>query len=141
VLTPYREQRRLLQGVSLASPHLSTVHAFQGREADLVIVSLVRDTAHGRGPSRIGPSLGHLAQRELVNVLFSRARRMLVIVGRFDHYAHIAGERGFWTRVCRAVELYGDRLMVTEVLGDVPNLFGSAADRGEADVQALGSPA
>ncbi|MFC5261235.1 AAA domain-containing protein [Kribbella qitaiheensis] len=128
VLTPYREQLRLLAGSSTAAPHLATVHAFQGREADMVIVSLVRDTVHGHGAARIGSGLGHLAQAQLANVLFSRARRMLVIVGRFDHYAEIMGEGGFWTRVCRAVELYGKRLTVKEVLGDVPNRFADGVD-------------
>jgi superfamily I DNA and/or RNA helicase len=121
VLTPYREQLKLLQGSSLVAPYLSTIHAFQGREADVVILSLVRDTAQGggRGPAAVQAQLGHLGQRQLVNVMFSRARRQLVIVGRFDHYARIMGPDGFWTQVCRAVELRGTRLSAYDLFGDV----------------------
>jgi hypothetical protein len=140
VLTPYREQLRLLRGASLAAPYLSTVHAFQGREADMVIVSLVRDTAHGRGAGRINSGLGHLAQAQLANVLFSRSRRMLVVVGRFDHYAEIMGEYGFWTRVCRAVDLYGVRLMVTGLFGNVPNRFDETPAPDVLDASARREP-
>lgn len=125
VLTPYRAQKQLLSRSSLAREHLSTVHAFQGREADMVIVSLVRDRApagySGTSAAAIA-GLGHLAQRELVNVLFSRARRQLVVVGRFDHYARISGRDGFWTKVCRAVEQYGTVVSARELFGDIPTL-------------------
>ncbi|MEV0899975.1 AAA domain-containing protein [Actinoplanes sp. NPDC049802] len=127
VLTPYREQMRLLQGVGQARPYLSTVHAFQGREADMVIVSLVRDRAR-RGRTGVvapGGGLGHLAQRQLVNVLFSRARRQLVLIGRFDHYAR---NTGFWPDVCRAVELYGVRLSAEELYGNLPGLVAGPVD-------------
>ena len=121
VLTPYREQARLLRASSTTAPYVSTVHAFQGREADLVVVSLVRDSAHGRGQERTRSGLGHLSQRELVNVLFSRARRMLVIVGNYEHFSTIEGEHGdLWNRICPAVETFGNRLSVLDVFGDVP---------------------
>ncbi|MFF0609798.1 AAA domain-containing protein [Nocardia tengchongensis] len=124
VITPYREQLRLLKGNSLVSPFLSTIHAFQGREADMVIVSLVRDRIPGDADSAhaIQAGLGHLAQQQLANVLFSRARRQLVIIGRFDHYAKIMGPEGFWTRACRAVQLYGTVLSARELFGDLPGL-------------------
>src|SRR5262249_54556570 len=118
VLTPYRAQRELLGGTSLlARDQLSTIHAFQGRESAMVIVSLVRDTPRAKraGARAIQAGLGHLAQRELVNVMFSRARRQLVIVGRFQHYASIMGPRGFWSQVCRAVELNGTILSAYEM--------------------------
>ena len=124
VLTPYREQLRLLQGSSQVQPYLSTVHAFQGREADTVIVSLVRDQVRGSrsggGPALGG--LGHLAQRQLVNVLFSRARRQLILIGRFDHYAGSSGAASFWPQVCQAVEEYGTRLLAKDLFGDLKGL-------------------
>jgi superfamily I DNA and/or RNA helicase len=127
VLTPYRAQKQLLGGSSLAREHLSTIHAFQGREADVVIVSLVRDRLRGGRSStnRIQAGLGHVAQSELVNVLFSRARRQLVIIGRFAHYASIMGPEGFWPRVCRAVELNGTILSARDIFGDLPPLVAS----------------
>jgi superfamily I DNA and/or RNA helicase len=93
VLTPYLRQADLLRGEVSCS--VSTVHAFQGREADIVILSLVRDTR--RGPRPID-NLGHLVERELVNVALSRARRLLVVVGHFEHFR--ASGVDHWHKVC-----------------------------------------
>jgi hypothetical protein len=109
VLTPYRRQADLLGLHAHVKPHVYTVHAFQGREADIVIVSLVRATIHGTDPAEYPwQSLGHLSRPELINVMISRARRLLVLVGKYQHYAAFErGEAAFWGRVCRAVDLYG----------------------------------
>jgi superfamily I DNA and/or RNA helicase len=123
VLTPYRRQYEVLRGYSNLHDHVSTVHAFQGREADLVVVSLVRD--HRHGPEGVPwSSLGHLTQPNLVNVMMSRARRLLVIVGNFEHFAMVdrgvpsKGEEDgpFWGRLCRAIELYGQVLEADSVI-------------------------
>ncbi|ANZ36154.1 hypothetical protein BBK82_08830 [Lentzea guizhouensis] len=111
VLSPYREQVQLLQRNSLIRDHVNTIHGFQGKEADLVIVSLVRDTLR---PGRTLHQLGHLAQRELVNVLFSRARRQLVIVGNFNHFSSISDAGKLWQQVCSAVRIYGKVVSATE---------------------------
>ena len=55
---------------------VSTVDGFQGNEADLVIVSLVRNNA-GSGAR----ALGFLRDRRRMNVAMSRAKSKLVIVG------------------------------------------------------------
>ena len=109
VLTPYRRQADLLRAAPHVKPHVYTVHAFQGREADIVVVSLVRSALRGTEPTeRPWESLGHLSRRELINVMISRARQLLVLVGNYDHFATFShGEAGFWGQVCRAVELYG----------------------------------
>lgn len=53
-----------------------TVDSFQGSEADLVIVSLVRNNA------RVGlGALGFLRERRRMNVMLSRARDKLIIIG------------------------------------------------------------
>jgi hypothetical protein len=128
VLTPYRAQARLLMQYDALRPHVSTIHAFQGREADIVVVSMVRDKRHG--PAGVTwSSLGHLAQQNLINVMMSRARRLLVIIGNFDHFAMVdrdiqpaagadvtAGEGPFWGRLCTAVRLYGAVLPAGEVI-------------------------
>ena len=72
-----------MKAVPEYSSRIFSVHEFQGREADIVVASLVRDRVRGRNPHN---NLGHLAQPELVNVLFSRARRLLVVIGRFQHF-------------------------------------------------------
>jgi hypothetical protein len=141
ILSPYRAQNLLLGGLDQARGAVSTIHAFQGREADTVIVSLVRDRDRGGGSSgRVQGSLGHLSQKELVNVLFSRARRQLVIVGRFDFYASIMGKDGFWTQVCRAVELNGTIVSARGIFGDLPPLVGSRFSAAPADLAESGRP-
>jgi len=59
----------------------ATVDQFQGSEADIVIVSLVRNNA-------LVPwkSLGFLKEATRMNVLLSRAKHKLVIVGSWDFF-------------------------------------------------------
>ena len=56
-----------------AAVRASTIDNFQGEEARIVIVSLVRSTAHGK--------IGFLNEAQRVNVLLSRARDGLILVG------------------------------------------------------------
>lgn len=104
VLSPYKRQVDLLaKKIAALLPtdlnHLSsfsaggrrdgfcnTVDSFQGNEADLVIVSLVRNNRHGS----IRTALGFLADERRMNVLLSRARWKLVVVGSLDFLATIA---------------------------------------------------
>lgn len=58
----------------------STVDAFQGSEADIVIVSLVRNN----GNATLRGALGFLADERRMNVLLSRARYKLIIVGSYS---------------------------------------------------------
>jgi hypothetical protein len=105
ILTPYRQQAdRLRRHGAVARHDIATVHAFQGREADIVVVSLVRDRT--RIPGQALSNFGHLTERQLINVMLSRARRLLVIVGSFAHFQQ--GE-DFWPEVCRGVEVLGER--------------------------------
>lgn len=94
VLSPYAEQVRRLRTAILDNKsgrlsHLSefapaggdsafvgTVDSFQGNEADVVVVSLVRNNQHA-GPS----ALGFLRDARRMNVLLSRAKWKLIIVG------------------------------------------------------------
>ena len=55
---------------------VGTVDSFQGSEADLVIVSLVRNN-----PRTGGLALGFLRDRRRMNVLLSRAKSQLILVG------------------------------------------------------------
>lgn len=59
----------------------ATVDEFQGSEADVVIVSLVRNNA-------LVPwkSVGFLKEKNRMNVLLSRAKQKLVIVGSWDFF-------------------------------------------------------
>lgn len=88
VITPYRGQVALLQSaLEGTGVEVDTVDAFQGREADAVLVSCVRSNAFGR--------LGFLQDLRRMNVALSRARRHLFLVGdsatlgRHPFYAHL----------------------------------------------------
>lgn len=60
-----------------------TVDSFQGNQADIVIVSLVRNN------DRMPPhGLGFLEEAPRMNVLLSRAERLLVLVGSWDFFCH-----------------------------------------------------
>jgi serine/threonine protein kinase len=59
----------------------ATVDEFQGNEADVIIVSLVRNNA---SPS--GSGLGFLSEEPRVNVMLSRAKWKLIIIGSWDFF-------------------------------------------------------
>jgi hypothetical protein len=102
VLSPYRAQvRKLVSAIAdemgsgrlknLIAPEFNmtqskrtgaTVDEFQGSEADIVIASLVRNN-----DEKIGKGLGFLADRRRFNVLLSRAREKLVLVGSWNFLA------------------------------------------------------
>ena len=97
VLTPYREQVRRLRDrineervdhlIHLAdfetdrdeNIHIGTVDSFQGREADVVVVSLVRNNHHAGKRA-----LGFLDNARRMNVLLSRGKWKLILVGSLE---------------------------------------------------------
>ena len=98
VLSPYRKQTQVLgdtlDGIRLETfPWLAdggsgrsvvhTVDSFQGNQADVVVVSLVRNNN-----LPIGRGLGFLDESQRMNVLFSRAERLLVLVGSWEFFVH-----------------------------------------------------
>src|SRR5205085_10519094 len=74
VIAPYAAQVRLLRD-RLAVPGLEvdSVDGFQGREKEVVVLSLVR--------SNIDGEIGFLADVRRTNVALTRARRKLLVVG------------------------------------------------------------
>lgn len=110
ILSPYKRQYNLLRkrvkhgDVTEQSFH--TVDSVQGRQAEVVIVSLVRNNSHmspGRG-------LGFLQAPERANVMFSRARRLLVIVGSLPHFSRFGGTH--WGEVVEYLRSAPDRFIV-----------------------------
>lgn len=61
-----------------------TVDSFQGNQAHVIAVSLVRNNTHS-SPER---ALGFLDTRERINVMFSRAEMLLVLVGSWEFFRH-----------------------------------------------------
>lgn len=62
-----------------------TVDSFQGGEADVVVVSMVRNNHHTT-PAR---ALGFLRDNRRMNVILSRAKWRMVIVGSLSFYKHV----------------------------------------------------
>ena len=82
VISPYSAQVKLLTGMilgdkgdpgDLAALEIDSVDAFQGREKEAVIVSLVRSNREGQ--------LGFLTDTRRINVAMTRAKRKLIMVG------------------------------------------------------------
>ena len=94
-----------------------TVDSFQGNEADLVILSLVRNNPFATARN----AWGFLISPERLNVMLSRARRQLVIVGCSDHVrAHSPDpEMKYLAAVLRYVEEHG-RIVPIDQLGVRP---------------------
>ena len=81
VLAKRHHRRR--RGQDEGSDPAFTVDSFQGAQADIVGISLVRN--NGQPPEQ---GLGFLAESSRINVLLSRAERLLILVGSWDFFAH-----------------------------------------------------
>ncbi len=108
ILTPYNAQKALL----LRSPALQaacapltdrpfdelirTTDEYQGREAELVVLSMVRNNSLGQR------AWGFMAEPERLNVMLSRARFRLVVVGCTAHVDRHAAENPWLAKVLAA---------------------------------------
>lgn len=105
IISPYSAQVRLLAS-KMPDPaiEVDSVDGFQGREKELVILSLVRSNMEGE--------LGFLTDTRRMNVAMTRARRKLVVIGdsstlsaipfykRFIEYAESIGAyRSSWEEI------------------------------------------
>ena len=107
VITFYAaQQRELRQRLLDRSPedrfeHLKirvgTVDRFQGMERPIVIVSLVRNNRHG--------NIGFARRPERINVAFSRAQELLVIVGCWELFCQRATSQPAAKRYARVAEV------------------------------------
>ncbi|MEO0732116.1 MAG: AAA domain-containing protein [Bacteroidota bacterium] len=98
VITPYREQvvqaeDRLGEETRLADfdVTINTVDGFQGRERDVVYLSLVRSNEKGE--------IGFLADYRRMNVALTRARKYLIVIGDSATVGSDAFFAGFLTYV------------------------------------------
>lgn len=82
VISPYRAQVQYLRGLIKRTPFfkpyrglitINTVDGFQGRESDIVLISLVRSNDEGQ--------IGFLRDLRRMNVAMTRARMKLIIIG------------------------------------------------------------
>ena len=98
VIAPYRAQVTLLRELAAAVPssvEIDTIDAFQGREKEAVLVSLVRANSDG--------DIGFLADLRRINVALTRARRHLFIVGD----SATVGRHPFYARLIEHVQKDG----------------------------------
>ena len=72
---------------------VGTVDAFQGREFDVVLLSLTRSSRPRRGPRELIERYGHLMLENRLCVAMSRQRRMLIVVGDREMASASAAER------------------------------------------------
>lgn len=74
VIAPYAAQVRLLRGrLDLIGLEIDTVDGFQGREKEVIIVTMVR--------SNDRQEIGFLADTRRTNVALTRAKRKLIVIG------------------------------------------------------------
>ncbi|WP_433300020.1 DEAD/DEAH box helicase [Actinoplanes sp. CA-030573] len=96
VISPFRAQAEALEAALVAAYpvekieefglRVGTVHAFQGSEADTVVVSLGLLPGDSAGRRRF------VADPHLFNVMITRARRRLVVVTAFDSSSGLLGD-------------------------------------------------
>jgi hypothetical protein len=100
------------QPVRRGGSFVGTVDSFQGSEADLVVISLVRNN-----PRSGGSAIGFLRDRRRMNVALSRAKSKLVIVGSLQ----------FLSEAVRGVnpdEETHDLTFLTDMLAAINDLTG-----------------
>jgi len=110
ILTPYNDQKRLLldsQELRAACQRLTdspfeqvvrTTDEYQGREAELTVLSLVRNNSLG------ARAWGFMTEPERLNVMFSRTRFRQVVVGCSAHILRHAKEAPWLHAVWNAYE-------------------------------------
>jgi ATP-dependent RNA/DNA helicase IGHMBP2 len=76
LITPYKEQHRILTKAIGRGNIVGTVDSFQGQERDIIILDLVR-----ANPDR---EVGFILQPKRMNVALSRAREKLIVVGNLE---------------------------------------------------------
>ena len=103
VITFYRAQVEELKTARLQGVMISTVDGFQGQEKDVIIVSTVRSNALG--------SVGFCADPNRLNVMLTRAKRGLIVVGN----KNTLSQNELWNKwLCCAPELNVSKLGTQE---------------------------
>lgn len=96
VISPYHDQVDLIdQKIDLEDLEIKSVDGFQGREKEVVIISLTRSNAN--------KAIGFLEDIRRLNVSLTRARRKLIVIGdsstitahkTYEHFLSYVAENG-----------------------------------------------
>lgn len=100
IISPYSAQvKRLKEGINFQGfleVKISTVDSFQGQEADVIIISMVRSNDKGE--------IGFLNDTRRMNVAMTRAKHKLVMVGDSATIAHAA----FYKKLLDYLEVHAE---------------------------------
>lgn len=94
---------------------IGSVDSFQGKEFDIVILTTVRSNAINRNHDNFKKVFGFLTLENRLNVAFSRAQKLLIVVGDGEMFAddfaktYVEGLFEFYTNISRHNE-YGNRI-------------------------------
>ncbi|KAI0541591.1 P-loop containing nucleoside triphosphate hydrolase protein [Xylaria digitata] len=86
-------------GVNKKPIRLSTIDNYQGEESDIVIASLTRSNVDGE--------IGFMAAPERLNVLVSRARNALIMIGNADTFMGASKGREEWIKLFNRLKSRG----------------------------------
>lgn len=120
IITFYNAQLRLIESrinpENFPSLHIrtGTVDRFQGMERQVIIVSMVRNNEEGK--------VGFAKKPERVNVAFSRAQELLIIVGCHGLFTQHYGTVGnMYSEVSNVVRRQGGLIEVSDIFGESNN--------------------
>lgn len=94
---------------------IGSVDSFQGKEFDIVILSTVRSNATNRNHDNYKKVFGFLTLENRLNVAFSRAQKLLIVVGDGEMFAdefaktYVEGLSEFYTHLSTD-STYGNRI-------------------------------
>ena len=110
----------MLQAESLGDVEASNIDGVQGRDHEVIVLSLVRSNSEGK--------LGHVDDRRRLNVALTRAKRGLVVIGDKDtlQFGYESGLSSFIRNVyerCVVIEIPSDPRQAADFLsGDPENV-------------------
>lgn len=93
IITPYSGQKKLLKKelrkirfnkIDINNIEVNSVDAFQGSEKDIIIYSIVRNNLKGE--------MGFTKSKERLNVAFSRAKKLIIMVGSSNFIQNVVKE-------------------------------------------------
>jgi hypothetical protein len=128
VIAMYAEQvERLRQALGRRrfkrSVKIDTVDSFEGREEDIVVISLVRSNERGR--------IGFLRVPNRLNVAISRAKRLVACIG--DSATLRSGEESMYGTLVEAARRTGGWLSAAELVQPVKHVRGRGEGAGQGD--------
>ena len=115
IITPYSAQVLTLSN-SLNSENypgleISTVDGFQGREKEIIILSLVRSNEKNE--------IGFLCDKRRLNVGITRAKRMMIFIANIVTVGNGKNDDGFLKNLCIYLDKNAEKIDLFEVFGEI----------------------